>query len=90
VRAARFLIRSSGGMFGPKTNDPIVQARSKENNIPILFVHPAEFLVTDSRGEIRARTILGDRLEISTSEVGGENDKNEVFYFELPLAAETK
>jgi predicted amidohydrolase len=86
-----FLICPSGGMFGPKTNDPIVQARSKENNIPILFVHPAEFLVTDSRGEIRARTILGDRLEISTSEVGGENDKNEVFYFELPLAAaETK
>jgi predicted amidohydrolase len=85
-----FLICPSGGMFGPKTNDPIVQARSKENNIPILFVHPAEFLVTDSHGDICARTILGDRLEISTSEVGGENDKNEVFYFDLPLVAKTK
>jgi predicted amidohydrolase len=84
------LICPSGGMFGPKSNDPIVQVRSRENNVPILFVHPAEFLVTDSRGEIRARTILGDRLEISNSEVGSENDKNEVFYFELPLAAEKK
>ncbi len=85
-----FLICPSGGMFGPKTNDPIVQARSKENGIPIFFVHPAEFLVTDTRGEISARTILGDRLEISTSEVCGENDKNEVFYFELPLTPASK
>ena len=84
------LVCPSGGMFGPKTNDPIVQARSKENRIPILFVHPAEFLVTDSRGEIRSRTILGDRLEITTSEVGGENDKKEVVYFELPLVAASK
>jgi predicted amidohydrolase len=86
----RFLICPSGGMFGSKTNDPIVQARSKENGLPILFVHPAEFLVTDSGGEIRAREILGDRLEISTSEVGGDNDKNEVFYFDLPLDAAAK
>ena len=28
---ADFLICPSGGMFGPKSNDPIVQARSKEN-----------------------------------------------------------
>ncbi|MCI0331879.1 MAG: ChbG/HpnK family deacetylase [Planctomycetes bacterium] len=87
---ADFLICPSGGMFGPEKNDPIVQARSKENGVPILFVHPAEFLVTDSRGEIRARTILGDRLEITTSEVGGESDKNEVFFFDLPLAADSK
>jgi predicted amidohydrolase len=82
---ASLLICPSGGMFGPKSNDPIVQARSKENRIPIVFVHPAEFLVTDSQGDIRARTLLGDRLGISSSEVGGENDKNEVFYSELPL-----
>ena len=28
---ADFLICPSGGMFGSKTNDPILQARSKEN-----------------------------------------------------------
>lgn len=83
---AHLLICPSGGMFGPKANDPIVQARSKENSIPILFVHPVEFLVTNSQGEICARTVLGDRLEVSSSEVGGETDRNEVFYFDLPLA----
>jgi predicted amidohydrolase len=82
---ADFLICPSGGMFGPKTNDPILQARSKENSVPILFVHPAEFLVTDPHGEISARTILGDRLEITTSEIGAETDKNEVSFFDLPL-----
>jgi predicted amidohydrolase len=82
---ADFLICPSGGMFGSETNDPIVQARSKENKVPILFVHPAEFLVTDSHGEIRARTILGDRLEIAASEIGGDSDKNEIVFFELPL-----
>jgi predicted amidohydrolase len=84
---ANLLICPSGGMFGLKSNDPIVQARSKETGLPILFVHPAEFLVTDSRGEISARTILGDRLEISRGEIGNEDDKNEVFYFEMALAA---
>jgi predicted amidohydrolase len=83
---ASFLICPSGGMFGSKSNDPIVQARSKENGVPILFVHPAEFLVTDSHGEIRARTILGDRLKITTNEIGGAHDKNDVFFFDLPLA----
>jgi len=82
---AELLICPSGGMFGPKSNDPILQARSKENGIPILFVHPAEFLVTDAQGEIRSRTLLGDRLEIATSEVSTAADQNEVFYFDLPL-----
>src|SRR5262245_22338440 len=76
---AELLICPSGGMFGPKSNDYILQDRSKENGVPILFVHPAEFLVTDAQGEIRSRTILGDRLEIATSEIRGEADKNEVF-----------
>ena len=84
---AQLLICPSGGMFGAKSNDPIVQARSKENGIPILFVHPAEFLVTDGRGEIQSRHLLGDRLEIANSEVGGEHDLNEVFFFELPITS---
>jgi predicted amidohydrolase len=85
---AQLLVCPSGGMFGPTSNDPIVQARSKENGVPIVFVHPAEFLVTDSSGQISARTILGDRLEIAAAEVGGSNDTNEVFFFDLPLAAQ--
>jgi len=87
---ADLLICPSGGMFGPQSNDPILQARSKENGVPILFVHPAEFLVTGASGEISQQKLLGDRLEITAGEVGGDNDKNEVFLFDLPLAAKSK
>jgi hypothetical protein len=41
--------------------------------------------VTDPAGEIWARTILGDRLEIETNQVGGEATKTKPF-FDLPLA----
>ena len=82
---AEFLICPSGGMFGPKTNDPIVQSRSRENGIYIVFVHPAEFLVTGPDGSIVDRTILGDRLLIPEEQAGSEADQNRVFYFDLPL-----
>ena len=81
---AEFLICPSGGMFGPKTNDPIVQSRSRENGIYIVFVHPAEFLVTGPDGSIVRRTILGDRLLIPNDQAGSEVDENRVFYFDLP------
>ena len=86
TNGASFLLCPSGGMFGPKTNDPIVQARSRENRTHIIFVHPAEFLVTGPTGDILSRTILGDRLVISPDQVGGKHDLNRVFYFNLPLS----
>jgi predicted amidohydrolase len=82
---ARFLICPSGGMFGKKTNDPIVQARSRENKLPILFVHPAEFLVTGPDGSVLDTTVLGDVLLVSPDEVKGKNDQNRVFFFDLPI-----
>jgi len=82
---AEFLICPSGGMFGPKRNDPIVQARSRENKVYIMFVHPAEFLVTAPDGAIAQRTILGDRLLIEPDQAGGEHDQKRVFTFDLPL-----
>lgn len=82
---AEWMICPSGGMFGPKTNDPIVQARSRENGFHVIFVHPAEFLVTGPDGAILDRTILGDRLLIPPEEIGSETDRNRVFYFDLPL-----
>ena len=74
-------------MFGPEKNDPIVQARSRENKLPIVFVHPAEFLATDPQGQIAARTLLGDRLLVSSDEVGKATDQNRIIYFELTPAA---
>ncbi len=84
---AAFLICPSGGMFGPKHNDPIVQARSRENRLHVVFVHPAEFLVTGPDGSILQRTILGDVLLVAPQEAGGPKDQNRIFYFDLPVAA---
>jgi predicted amidohydrolase len=83
---AEFLICPSGGMFGPQSNDPIVQARSLENQVHIVFVHPVEFLVTGPDGSILARTLLGDRLLIDSGEEGTDLDQNAVCYFDLPVA----
>ncbi len=84
-----FLICPSGGMFGPKTNDPIVKSRSKENRTFIIFVHPAEFLVTGPDGAIVDRTILGDVLLIPPEQISTETDQNHVFFFDLPLRQQT-
>jgi PelA/Pel-15E family pectate lyase len=82
---ADFIIVPSGGMYGPQANDPIVQARSKETGLPIVFVHPAEFLVTGPDGSIQAATVLGDRLLVAPEEAGGEKDRNRVFLHDLPV-----
>ena len=79
------LLCPSGGMFGPQSNDHFLQDRSRENEVPIVFVHPAEFLVTAPDGAIETETILGDRLEIEPDDVGGETDRNRVFYFDMKL-----
>lgn len=82
---ADFLLCPSGGMFGPKSNDPIVQARSRETKLPIVFVHPAEFLATSPDGAIAAQTLLGDRLLVARDEVGGEKDQNRIVFFDVPV-----
>jgi predicted amidohydrolase len=87
VNGAEFLICPSGGMFGPVKNDPIVQARSRENHTSIVFVHPAEFLVTAPDGTIAKRVLLGDQLLIRAEEEGTAVDRNAVVTFDLPVPA---
>jgi predicted amidohydrolase len=86
INGAEFLICPSGGMFGPVKNDPIVQARSRENRMFIVFVHPAEFLVTGPDGSVAKRVLLGDRLVVQPGEVGTTTDCNVVVEFDLPVA----
>ncbi len=81
---ADFLICPSGGMFGAKSNDPILQARSRENGVYIVFVHPAEFLVTDPQGKIEIAEFVGDRLLIAPEDENGDHDSSAVRYFDLP------
>jgi predicted amidohydrolase len=80
-----FLLCPSGGFFGPKANDPIVQARSKENKVPIVFVNPAQFLVTGPDGTVLVSEVLGDRFPITKAEEGGKKDVNRVYYHDLTL-----
>lgn len=83
---ADFLLCPSGGMFGPEQNDPILEARSRENRAYIVFVHPAEFLVTGPDGGVLDRKLVGDALSIAPGEEGGPRDSKGVFTFDLPLA----
>ena len=85
AEGAEFLLCPSGGMFGPKKNDFFLQARSYENRVHIVFVHPCEFLVTDPEGVILTRTLLGERLVVTPEELDSENDSKQVFYFDLPV-----
>lgn len=87
ARGAKFLICPSGGMYGPKSNDPIVERRSRENGVYIVFVHPAEFLVTNPQGENAAVEVLGDRLLIDPSDEDTAVDSRKIYHFDLPLAA---
>lgn len=84
---AEFLLCPSGGMFGPARNDGFLQDRSRENKVPIVFVHPCEFLVTGADGAILSRTLLGDRLLVSSAELRTEEDSKRVFYYDLPVTA---
>jgi hypothetical protein len=61
-----------------------VQARSKENKLPIVFVHPAEFLVTNPDGSIRTQTLVGSQLVLTRKQLGSERDSSRIFYFDLP------
>jgi predicted amidohydrolase len=81
---ADLLIIPSGGMFG-RRNDRIVGDRSRENGVPSVFVHPAEFLVTAPDGSIKARALLGDQLAVEPGERDGRQDRRAVFYVDLPM-----
>ncbi len=85
---ADFIICPSGGMYGADDNDPIVRARSRENSIYIVFVHPAEFLVTAPDGSVAARQMVGDRLVIDAGDENGSTDSKGVYLFDIPRPRE--
>ena len=53
----------------------------------IVFVHPAEFLVTAPDGTIAKRVLLGDRLLVKPDEVDTPADSKAVIEFDLPVPA---
>jgi predicted amidohydrolase len=82
---ADLVICPSGGMWGPEKNDFHLQDRSRENGVPIVFVHPIEFLVTGADGSILDRRFAGDKMSLEVSEVGGEKDAQLVAIYDVPL-----
>jgi predicted amidohydrolase len=85
ANGAQMLLCPSGGMWGPKDNDPILQARSRENNIDIVFVHPIEFLVTDGAGDIVNRHFVGEDMVLKREELSGPKDQRLVVIYDLSL-----
>jgi len=85
-KGADLLICPSGGMWGPERNDHHLQARSRENDAPLVFVHPIEFLVTGADGSILDRRFIGpDHMDIPRDKVGDEDDAFAVAIYDLDL-----
>ena len=77
---ADFVLCPAGGGYG-KGNDMIVSQRSKEGNIPIVFVHPIEFLVTGPSGKILKSSLTGDQLDGNKKDSSG----GVVQFYDLPI-----
>lgn len=82
---ADFIIVPSGGMWGPKSNDPHLRARSRQSNLPIVFVHPIEWLVTGPGGIIWDRDFRGHQMDATAETIDTAADQKGVFLFDLPI-----
>jgi predicted amidohydrolase len=79
ANGAELVFCPAGGGYGTE-NDRVVQQRSQEGKVPIVFVHPIEFLVTGPDGSILARYLNGESLD----DVGAV-DAGVVHYYDLPV-----
>lgn len=84
---AELILCPSGGMWGPVKNDHHLQARSRENRVPIVFVHPIEFLVTARDGSILDRRFAGDDMSLEADQIGGPADAQLVAIHDLAVLA---
>jgi len=85
ARNADLLICPSGGMWGEKDNDFYLQDRSRENKVPIVFVHPVEFLVTGPDGSILDRRFVGKEMWLDPAELDGPKDAKLIAVYDVPL-----
>ncbi len=91
---ADLILCLSGGSFGPEKNDPGLRERSRETGRHIVFVHPAEFLVTGPDGRNIDVRLFGDPAErgaallVSEDEIGSARDDHCVCLVDLPQASQ--
>jgi predicted amidohydrolase len=76
---AEIVFCPGGGGYGTK-NDRIVSQRSLEGGVPIVFVHPIEFLVTGPDGSILVTELHGSRLDDED-----RSDPGVVRYYDVQL-----
>jgi predicted amidohydrolase len=74
----------AGGGYGDES-DAIVSQRSSEGHVPLVFVHPVEFLVTGRDGRILTRSVLGDELDAQPS----DGLAGEIRYYDLAVMPDT-
>ncbi|MFH1336813.1 MAG: carbon-nitrogen hydrolase family protein [Candidatus Zixiibacteriota bacterium] len=77
---ADFVFCLAGGGYGEE-NDAIVSQRSSEGHVPIIFVHPVEFLVTGRDGQILTQSVLGDDLDAQPN----DGLAGEIRYYDLKV-----
>jgi hypothetical protein len=70
----------SGGGYG-KENVRVMSQRSSEVNLPIIFVHPNEFLVTGPTGDILDRYMFGHNFDVA----GNESPSGIIRLYDLKL-----
>ena len=61
-RGADLVFNPSGGSWGRKS-DAIMSQRSRDGGVPIVFVHPVEFLVTAADGSVLASELHGAEVD---------------------------
>jgi predicted amidohydrolase len=74
----------AGGGYGVES-DAMVSQRSSEGHVPLVFVHPVEFLVTGRDGRILTRSLLGNELDARP----GEGLAGEIRYYDLEVILDT-
>ena len=79
ANGAELVFAPAGGSYGAES-DEIMRRRSREGNVPIVFVHPLEFLVTAADGSILTSEVDGSSLD----DYFGMDD-GVVRYYDLPL-----
>ncbi|MBP7933323.1 MAG: carbon-nitrogen hydrolase family protein [Phycisphaerae bacterium] len=84
-RGVDLIMCPSGGMWGPEKNDFHLQDRSRENRVPIVFVHPIEFLVTAADGSILDRRFVEKGMEVKVEQIGTVADAHLVAICDVPL-----
>lgn len=74
----------AGGGYGGES-DAMVSQRSSEGHVPLVFVHPVEFLVAGRDGRILTRSVLGDELDAQP----GDGLAGEIRYYDLEVIPDT-